>query len=80
MPAGRCCSGRSAERHADDVQSPGEALECEFADLLAAGAERLPVGVAAIGGSECTGDGGQQLMQLRPDLVGERGVALRGFA
>jgi hypothetical protein len=59
----------SGERHADDVQPAGEPGQGERADLINTGSEGLPVAVASVGGSECAGHGGEQLVQLGADLL-----------
>ena len=53
----------------------GQPFERERSDLVAAGAERVPVGVAAVRRSKRVGDCRQQLVELGADPAGERGVA-----
>jgi hypothetical protein len=54
-------------------------LEGVVADLVAGGAERLPIGPVPVWGRECGGDCGEQFAELGADPVGERGVAVRRF-
>src|SRR5689334_25230112 len=67
------------ERDADDPQPTRESLERKPANLIAGGAECLPIGVAAVGWCERLSDRGEQLAELCADPVG-RSLVTRGLA
>src|SRR5436190_3591635 len=64
------------ERHADDLQPALQSLEREAADLVAAGAQRLPVRALALRRRESGRHGGEQLAQGAPHAIGELRIAL----